>query len=58
MMQWLRDLWLEYRIWRTYRKWLHTGEPERRYWLHFMNNMIGKRSPRQVAKMERNKGLA
>lgn len=54
-MQWLTDLWLEFRIGMYYHLWIMY---ERRQHLDRMCQLICQRSLRQVAKMEREKGLA
>lgn len=51
----IADWWLEFRIDWNFSKWMAT---ERRQYLDRMCELIRKRSVRQVAKMEREKGLA
>jgi hypothetical protein len=52
----LYDLWLELRIQLAFWLFEHSVA-QRRYALHLMTKLVNRRSPGQVARMERRKGL-
>lgn len=57
-MQWIKDIWLEYRIGMYYHLWMMSAGRRSMAYLDRMCALIRKRSPQQVSRMERNKGLA